>query len=54
VFEEGKTAKDAALVTGINVRTAPHYIKNFNDEQEKCLSVGGSKKFSAGCTGKLN
>jgi hypothetical protein len=53
VIEEGKSAKDAALMTDINIRTAQHYIKKYNDEEEKCLPVDASKKFSAGRTGKL-
>ena len=27
VIEEGKTAKEAALITGINIRTGQHYIR---------------------------
>ena len=37
VIEEGKTAKEAALLTGINVRTAQNYIKKYNDDEEKRL-----------------
>ena len=37
VIEEGKTAKDAALITGINIRTAQHYIKRYNDDEERRL-----------------
>ncbi|OZJ01575.1 hypothetical protein BZG36_05605 [Bifiguratus adelaidae] len=37
VIEEGKTAKEAALITGINIRTAQHYIKKYNDDEEKRL-----------------
>jgi hypothetical protein len=48
VIEEGKTTKDAALMIGINIRTAQHYIKKYDDDEEKCLPVGCSKKFSAG------
>ncbi|KAM3578689.1 hypothetical protein VKS41_008889 [Umbelopsis sp. WA50703] len=33
----GKTAKDAALLTGINIRTAQHYIKKYNDDEERRL-----------------
>ncbi|OZJ06845.1 hypothetical protein BZG36_00042 [Bifiguratus adelaidae] len=39
VIEEGKTAKDAALITGINIRTAQHYIKRYNDDEERRLPV---------------
>lgn len=53
VIEEGKTAKEAALMIGINIRTAQHYIKKYHDDEEKCLSVGDSKKFSADGTNKL-
>jgi len=53
VIEEGKTAEEAALMTGISIRTAQHYIKKYHDDEEKCLSVGDSKKFSAGGTNKL-
>ena len=37
VIEEGKTAKDAALVTGINIRTAQHYVKMYNDDEVRRL-----------------
>ncbi|KAM3589912.1 hypothetical protein VKS41_000767 [Umbelopsis sp. WA50703] len=37
VIEQGKTAKDAALLTGINIRTAQHYIKKYNDDEERRL-----------------
>ena len=33
VIEQGKTAKEAALLTGINIRTAQHYIKKCNDDE---------------------
>ena len=53
VIEEGKTAKEAALITGINVRTAQHYIKKYNDDEEKRLPsihikprVGGRGKLT--------
>jgi hypothetical protein len=42
VIEEGKTAKKAALITGNNVRTAQHYIKKYNDDEERCLPGGCS------------
>jgi transposase len=48
VIEDGKTTKDAALMIGINIRTAQHYIKKYHDDEEKCLPVGCSKKFSVG------
>lgn len=31
VIEEGRTAKEAALITGMNVRTAQHYAKTWNN-----------------------
>ena len=43
VIEEAKTAKEAALITGINIRTAQHYIKKYNDDEERCLPGGCSK-----------
>src|ERR1700686_5109559 len=33
VIEEGKTAKEAALITGINI-TAQHYLKRYNDDEQ--------------------
>lgn len=42
VIEEGKTAKEAALITGIIIRTAQHYIKKYNDDEERCLPGGCS------------
>jgi transposase len=52
VIEQGKTAKDAALLTGINIRTAQHYIKKYNDDEERRLPVSG-KKPGAGRKAKL-
>src|SRR5246127_1651805 len=43
VIEEGKSAKDAALITGINIRTAQHYIKKYNDDEERRLPISGRK-----------
>jgi hypothetical protein len=43
VIEQDKTAKEAALLTGINVRTAQQYIKKYNDDEEKRLPVRCSK-----------
>ena len=37
MIEEGKTAKEATLITGINVRTAQHYVKKYNDDEERGL-----------------
>jgi transposase len=53
VVEEGKTAKDAALMTRINIRTSQNCIKKYHDDEEKCLPVGGSQKFSADRTNKV-
>lgn len=39
MIEEGKTAKEAALITGVNIRTAQHYVKRDNDNIEIRLSV---------------
>lgn len=52
MIEEGKSAKDAALITGINIRTAQHYIKKYNDDEEKRLPIRCSKP-AAGRKGKL-
>lgn len=37
VIEENYTAKDAALLTGINVRTAQNYIKTYNNDIQRRL-----------------
>jgi len=39
VIEEGRTAKEAALITGFNIRTAQHYVKRYNDDEERRLPV---------------
>ena len=52
VIEEGKTAKDAALITDINVGTAQHYLKRYNDDEERRLPVC-HKKPRIGAKGKL-
>jgi transposase len=52
VIEQGKTAKDAALLTGINIRTAQHYIRRYNDDEERRLPVSGRKP-GAGRKAKL-
>jgi hypothetical protein len=39
VIEQGKTAKDARLLTGINIRTAQHYVKKYNGDEEGRLPV---------------
>jgi transposase len=43
VIEEGRSAKEAALITGIDSRTAQHYIKKYNDDEEKRLPIRCSK-----------
>ena len=44
MIEEGKSAaKDAALITGINIRTAQHYVKKYNDDEQKRLPIRCSK-----------
>lgn len=53
VIEEGKTAKEAALITGINVRTAQNYIKMYKNDEERRLP-GIQRKSRAGCPAKLN
>lgn len=39
VIEEGNTAKEAALITGVNIRTAQHYVKRNNDNIEIRLPI---------------
>jgi hypothetical protein len=41
--DEGKSDKDTALTTGINIRTAQHYIKKYNVDEEKSLPIRCSK-----------
>jgi hypothetical protein len=52
VIEQGKTAKDAALLTRINIRTAQHYIRKYSDDEERRLPVSGRKP-GAGRKAKL-
>jgi transposase len=52
VIEQGKTAKDAFRLTGINIRTAQHYIKKYNDDEERRLPLSGRKP-GAGRKAKL-
>ena len=54
VIEAGKTSKEAALNTGLNVRTAQHYVKKCNDDEERrppCrhreTKIGNSRKLTA-------
>jgi hypothetical protein len=37
VIAQGKMAKEASLLTGINIRTAQHYIKKYDDNEEQRL-----------------
>jgi hypothetical protein len=39
----GKTAKVAALLTEVNIRTAHHYIKKYNDDEERRLPIRDTK-----------
>ena len=52
MIEKGKTAKEAALLTGINIRTAQHYIKRYNNDGERRLPVSG-RKLGTGRQAKL-
>ena len=46
VIGEGKAAKEAALITGINIRTTQHYLKRYNDDEERrCLFATKSLQF---------
>ncbi|KAI9502074.1 hypothetical protein BX070DRAFT_246966 [Coemansia spiralis] len=53
VIEEGRSAKEAALMTGINVRTAQNYAKTYRDDEQKRLP-GIKRKPRKECLGKLN
>jgi hypothetical protein len=53
VIEEGKTVKAAALITAVNIRTAQHYIKKCNDDEQRRLPVGCRNPETEG-KGKLN
>jgi hypothetical protein len=37
IIKEGFTTKDAALVIGINIRTAQNYVKTYNNDPQKRL-----------------
>ena len=43
VIEQGKTAKDAVLLTGINIRTEQNYIKRYNGDEERRLPISCRK-----------
>jgi hypothetical protein len=47
VIEEGKAAKEASLITGINIRTAQHYIKRYNDYEERRLLKIYTRRYEA-------
>ena len=47
VIEEGKAAKEAGLITGINIRTAQHYIKRYNDYEERRLPKIYTRRYEA-------
>ncbi|KAI9502136.1 hypothetical protein BX070DRAFT_178703, partial [Coemansia spiralis] len=53
VIEEGRSAKEAALMAGINVRTAQHYVKTYRDDEQKRLP-GIERKPRNGRPRKLN
>jgi hypothetical protein len=52
VIEQGKTAKDAAVLTGINVRAAKHYVTKCNDDEGRRLPIS-DRKPGAGSKAKL-
>ena len=43
VIEEGLTSTAAALDTGINIRRAQHYVKKYNDDEERRLPFNVKK-----------
>ncbi|KAJ2557933.1 hypothetical protein EV175_001057 [Coemansia sp. RSA 1933] len=53
VIEEGRTAKEAALMTGINVRTAQNYVKTYREDEQGRLP-GVERKPGSGRPAKLN
>ena len=52
MMKEGKTSKEATLITCINVRIAQHYVKKYNDDEERCLPCR-HRKTKVGNSGKL-
>jgi transposase len=52
VIKQGKAAKEAALLTGISIRTVQHYINKYNDGEEGHLPISGRRP-GAGCKTKL-
>ncbi|KAI9500586.1 hypothetical protein BX070DRAFT_229504 [Coemansia spiralis] len=53
VIEEGRSAKEAALMAGINIRAAQNYVKIYRDDEQKRLP-GIERKPRTGCPGKLS
>jgi hypothetical protein len=47
LVEEGKAAKEAGLITGINIRTAQHYIKRYTDYEERRLPTIYTGRYEA-------
>ncbi|KAG1152233.1 hypothetical protein G6F37_002253 [Rhizopus arrhizus] len=50
IIEEGFTTKDAALVTGINIRTAQNYVKTYNSDPQKRLPGSYNKPRGRPCS----
>lgn len=40
MIEEWRRQTEAALIAGINIRTAQHYVKRHNDVEEMRLPIG--------------
>jgi transposase len=50
IIEEGFTTKDAALVAGINIRTAQNYVKTYNIDPQKRLPGSYNKSRGRPCS----
>ncbi|KAG1452568.1 hypothetical protein G6F46_012474 [Rhizopus delemar] len=50
IIAEGFTTKDAALVTGINIRTAQSYVKTYNNDPQKRLPGSHNKPRGRPCS----
>ncbi|PHZ11630.1 uncharacterized protein RHIMIDRAFT_297506 [Rhizopus microsporus ATCC 52813] len=50
IIEEGFATKDAALVTGINIRTAQDYVKTYNNDSQKRLPGTYNKPCGRSCS----
>ncbi|RCH96032.1 hypothetical protein CU098_011354, partial [Rhizopus stolonifer] len=50
IIREGFTTKDAALVTGINIRTAQNYVKTYNNDPQKRLPGSYNKPHRRPCS----